>query len=207
MSRMRGKHAFFALAACAGLAGVASCLSGDEAPAGGRVEHPPQRAPMPVASVAGAHDASAPPPEGQFTPLDQAIADDCERPKDMPGRHGRPWSQNVPDRDCTSDGECGDGYCDRGHCAAIWTCHERYGQRCIHGRPVPSHVVELPFEAERCAGICLEGRCRSCQSDAECMEDFRTLVPDATLSVRGFMCGGRDRGSGRACGNRWPSRL
>jgi hypothetical protein len=39
------------------LAGAASCLSGDEAPAGGRVEHPPQRAPD-----AGAGLIPPPPP-------------------------------------------------------------------------------------------------------------------------------------------------
>jgi hypothetical protein len=114
MRRAHWRYGPFALAAWAGLGGVASCFSGDEAPAGGRVAHPPSRAPMPVASAEAAQDGSPPSPEGMFTPLDQAIADDCQRPKDMPWRQGRPWSKNVPDRDCTNDGECGDGFCGEG---------------------------------------------------------------------------------------------
>jgi hypothetical protein len=186
MNRTHRKHAFFAFA-WVGLAGAASCLSGDDAPARGRVEHPPPRAPMPVASAEGAKAGSPPPHEGPFTPLDQAIADDC---------HGYPmqsraWSQNVPDRECTHDGECGDGFCDRGRCAAVRTCWERYGQRCVNGRPVPSRV----YEQDRCPGICLDGRCRSCESEAECVEATgRSYI----------LCGPRNRMVGRWCGTPGP---
>jgi hypothetical protein len=159
MNRTHGKHALFVLAAWVGLAGAASCLSSDDAPAGGHVEHPQSRASMPVASAEAAPDGSPPPPEGPFTPLDQAIAGDCPE---------HAWSQNVPDRDCTSDGECGDGFCDRGHCAAIWTCRLEFGQRCVDGRRVPSHAP--PYDT--CRLFCIDGRCRSCQSDAECDEKF-----------------------------------
>src|SRR5262249_36065218 len=133
---------------------VASCLSVDEAPAGGRVEHPP-RAPVPVVSAQQAPDGG---PSGeQFSPLDHAIANDCSSGP-------RPWSKNVPDRECTRDDECGDGFCDRGRCAAIRTC-DTYGQRCINGQPAPSRWYRW------CYGICLDGRCRSCESDAECIAD------------------------------------
>jgi hypothetical protein len=176
MNRMHRKSAFFTLAAWVGVAGTASCLSGDDAPAGGRVEHPQPRTPIPVASVEGAQERS-PPSERSFIPLDHAIADDCPE---------RAWSQNVPDRDCTSDGECGDGFCDRGHCAAIWTCRVRFGQRCVNGRAVPSHH----FESQRCGGVCLDGRCQSCQSDAECQNEY---------GEKAFACAGWGWG-GRFCG-------
>jgi hypothetical protein len=187
MNLTHWKYALFALAAWVGLAGAASCLSSDDAPAGGHVEHPQPRAPMPVVSAQGAQEGSPPPTEGRFTPLDQAIADDCDRPKDMPWKQGRPWSENVPDRDCTNDGECGDGFCDRGHCAAIWTCRERYGQRCVNGRTVPN---SRDAEGERC--LCLDGRCRSCQSDAECEQWLG--------QGKGFACAGRTWPGYRYCG-------
>jgi hypothetical protein len=181
MTRTHGKYVFLAVAAWVGIAGAASCLSGDDAPAGGRVEHPPRRAPMPVTSAKGAQDASSPPREGSFTPLDQAIADDCpEWPKEP-----RAWSQNVPDRDCMNDGECGDGFCDRGHCAAIWTCYVPFGQRCVNGRTVPS---SRQARGDRC--ICLDGRCQSCQSDAECEKEYG----------KGRACAGRGWGGRRYCG-------
>ena len=139
---------------------VAACSSGDEPPGGGRIEHPAQPAPSAVQS------AAALPPPNVFTPLDHAIAEDCVPDKQGWSRHGRAWSQNVPDRDCTKDRECGDGFCDRGRCAAIWTCWARYGQHCIDGRVAPNPD---PYKV-RCAGMCLEGRCRSCVSDEECVE-------------------------------------
>jgi hypothetical protein len=76
MNRTHWNHALFVLGVWVGLAGTASCLSSDEAPAGERVEHPQTRAPMPVASAEGAPQESRPPHEGQFTALDLAIAGD-----------------------------------------------------------------------------------------------------------------------------------
>ena len=185
VNRTRWKYTFMALAAWVSLTCMASCLSGGETPAGGRVEHPQQRAPMPTASAKGAQDVSPPPSRGPFSPLDTTIADDClSLPGAGPGLP-RAWSQNVPDRDCTNDGECGDGFCDRGHCAAIWSCGERYGQRCEKGRTVPSRWVA----GERCNGICLEGRCRSCQSDAECVKEGASECNRARDSSGGRLCG------------------
>jgi hypothetical protein len=191
MNRTDWQSAFFALAAWAGVGVAASCLSGDDAPAGGRVEHPRQRAPVPVASAEAAPDVSPPPPEETFTPLDHAIADDCSA---FP-TGSRAWSQHVPDRDCTNDGECGDGFCDRGHCAAIWTCDVRFGQRCIDGLPVPSRREPRPTGCW--GGICLEGRCRSCQSDAECAT-YLEMRFGPEYSVYGH-CDDRNRTGGRSC--------
>jgi hypothetical protein len=165
MNRTRTKILFVGLALGVSLAGATSCWSADEAPLGRRAEHPDPRAPRPSSSADGAVDAGHPPPEGPFSPLDKAIAEDClyARGLALP----RAWSQNVPERDCTNDGECGDGYCDRGRCAAIWTCGERFGQRCVNGE-----VARNPqLVNHRCPGLCLEGRCRSCVSDEECVKD------------------------------------
>jgi hypothetical protein len=158
MSQPGSRRAWVALAAWWSLLCITSCLSGDEAPAGGRVEHP-QRAPMPVLSAQQAQDGG---PSGEkFSPLDHTIANDCSS-------GARPWSKNVPARDCTADAECGDGFCDRGRCAPIWTCRERYGQRCLDVRSVAS----ARHKDDTCNGLCLDGRCRSCQSDAECREAY-----------------------------------
>jgi hypothetical protein len=186
VNRTRAGYTWFALTAWVSLPCIASCLSGDEAPAGGRVEHPPRRTPMPVSSAERAQNGGPPPPGGPFSSLDQAIAGDCYW-------GSRAWSQNVPDRDCTHDTECGDGFCDRGHCAAVRTCAERYGQRCVNGRTAPNRWGSR----ERCSGICLDGRCRSCESNAECNNYDGTSGP---------VCGVRLSGAGRACAAPWRDR-
>lgn len=151
---------------------LAACSSVDDPHAGRRVGHPPQPPPSAISSAAQQQDAGPPPP-ATFTPLDYTIADACDGSPKFPGGPAiwpYAWSKNVPTHDCTHDVECGDGFCDRGRCAAIWTCYERYGQRCISGLPAPSpHIGN-----SRCKGLCLEGRCQSCLSDEECMKELGT---------------------------------
>jgi hypothetical protein len=165
MGRTDLRNLFVGLAAWLSLAGLSSCVSSDDAPAGGRVEHPDPRisASAPKANlVPPSAQASATPAPSEHppssadmneslsgfkrSPLDKAIL------KDYPSR---PWSKNVPKRNCTDDGECGDGFCDRGRCAAIWTWNTTYGQRCENDQ----WCGDLP---------CIDGRCRSCVSVAEC---------------------------------------
>lgn len=185
MNRTRAKILIVGFAGAVSLAGAVSCGSTDEAPLGTRVQHPDPSAPRRASSANEAVDVSPPSPEDPFSALDKAIALDCREGRRL--SHARPWSQNVPERDCASDGECGDGYCDRGRCAAIWTCGERLGQRCVNGDVAPN-----PRFSDRCQGICLEGRCRSCVSDEECEKE---------LGIRGAMCnlGGHKHGGG-ICG-------
>ena len=152
---------------------IASCSSVEPVPGGGHVENAGSRTPTPVPSVGAGQIASPPATVGPLSPLDWAIRDDCPP---------RAWSKNVPDRACKEDSECGDGYCDRNHCAAIWTCSEHYGQRCYGPRSERSGL---------CDGPCIEGRCRSCLSDDECV----------TALGGGAVCGRyRNRGGGFGCG-------
>ena len=189
-NRNHSARTFFALAAWASLPCITSCSSGDEALAGGHLAHPKQRTPIPATSAQQVQDGGPAPPSDSFSSLDRLIANDCRSqppPYEYGPRVSGSWSVNVPDRDCTNDGECGEGFCDRGRCAIIWTCYEKIGQRCVNGRAAPSPVDGT---TTWCAGICLEGRCRSCESDAECIN---------YLGHPKAFCG--DRGQrGRRCG-------
>jgi hypothetical protein len=67
---------------------------------------------------------------------------------------------------CSADAQCQSGFCDRGTCGrrVSW---RNYGTRCVLARP-GTPVREVPDEAW-CEGyLCMDGRCRSCQSDSEC---------------------------------------
>jgi hypothetical protein len=135
------------LAAWVGLCCVVSCSSSDQVPAGGRVEHPdPTPAPTPTTTNVAA--SPAPTPETSAPPEAEE-----QSPKTLEDEPARPLSKNVPKRSCKKDGECGDGFCDRGRCAAIWSYTWLYGQPCEENR------YRLP---------CIDGRYRSCVSDAEC---------------------------------------
>ena len=76
----------------------------------------------------------------------------------------------VPKRGCKKDDERGDGFCDRGRCAAIWTYTAQYGQPC------EENYFDLP---------CIDGRFRSCVTDAECAWTRDPLgpkcVPDTSV--------------------------
>lgn len=99
---------------------------------------------------------------------EKLIADTCPR---------RPWSKKVPQRACTRDDECGDGFCDRGQCSAIYTCRQDLGARCdLDG--------QCPFL------LCIEGRCRSCASDQECQ--IRLESPNRICSPPARRAPGRE---------------
>lgn len=163
---------------------TASCSSSDEALSGGQVAHPVEPhpeagAPLPSTS----HPASSAPPLPQarsdsddfeyqtglkLSPRDKSIMDDCPE---------RAWSQNVPKGSCAKDDECGDGFCDRGRCAPLWTCRQTYSRPCEQAAHCgPSY-------------LCLNGRCQSCISDAECKPDSSHQHPRCILSS--FVSGAR----------------
>jgi len=169
--QMHPGYTFLGFFAVLNIATIASCSSVDPAPGKGHVEYAGSQVPAPPSSALDPSPSSS---VGPLSPLDWAIRNDCP---------ARPWSKNVPERACTEDGECGDGFCDRGRCAAIWTCSDPYGQRCYGPRSEQSG---------RCNGLCLEGRCRSCLSDDECVKELGTVhavcnpYPDWS---GGHMCG------------------
>jgi len=149
---------------------IASCSSVDPAPGGGHVEYAGSQVPAPPSSAQGPSPSSS---VGPLSPLDWAIRNDWPP---------RPWSKNVPNRACTEDSECGDGFCDRDHCAAIWTSWAEYGQRCYGPRNE---------KGGSCIGLCLEGRCRTCLSDDECVRELG--ISDARCNPY------PDWGGGRRC--------
>ena len=165
---------FLTVGLAAWLCCAVSCSSIDPAPVGGRVEHPdPAPAPTPTTTLA---PSSAPVPE---TSAPSEVEE--QRPKTLAeDRPARPWSKNVPKRSCKKDDQCGDGFCDRGRCAAVWTYIAQYGQPC-EGTP---NGGSRP---------CIDGRHRSCVSDAECawspLQDPK-CVPDPFFDPGGRECGG-----------------
>jgi hypothetical protein len=174
MNRTGWERLFVGLSAWMGFCCAVACSSSDQAPAGGRVEHP-DNAPSPpptTTTIAATSDAAPSPAPMPETPAPSEEVEQHPKPlaEDEPAR---PWSKNVPKRRCQKDGECGDGFCDRGRCAAIWTHTRQYGQPCDENH------FRLP---------CIDGRYRSCVSDAECAwsnPQHPKCVPDA------FVPGGR----------------
>ena len=154
VKHMRWGHGLLGLFTVLGIAAIASCSSSNSAPGGNRVEPARSLRTAPISSAAPDQDANLALSVGPLSPLDRAISEMCPP---------RPLSQNVPERACTKDSECGDGFCNRDHCAAIWTCDQRYGQRCYG----PEHE-----KTGWCIGLCIEGRCRSCLSNEECIAEF-----------------------------------
>jgi hypothetical protein len=79
---------------------------------------------------------------------------------------------------CVQDSDCRSGFCDRGRCGDVYW-RGNYGRECVPGPSPPTDKDEIsaydykvhvtPFGRNLCTGfLCLEGRCRSCESDAEC---------------------------------------
>lgn len=141
------------LVAAAGL--LVSCSAAEDGPRG-PIENPPRGrlwAPVGSGSQVPMPSTATAPTKAATSPKD-LVALSCEaRASHYFGPTIRAFSQKVPDRACGDDGECGDGFCDRGRCAPIR--EDEYGQRCT--------------ETCQCAPyVCFEGRCRSCLHHAEC---------------------------------------
>lgn len=174
---------FTRLAAGVGVGCLVSCSAAEDGPRS-PVENAPERhRAAQVSSGAGISSSATPPPASSNSIKPKAGAQDVEalpcgaRPMrylgDLPPHF---LSQNVPDRACGDDSECGDGFCDRGRCAPIW--EDWYGQRCTQTCQCGSF-------------LCLEGRCRSCLYHAECGKPkFVCSSYGVTTSKVSFGCGG-----------------
>jgi len=67
---------------------------------------------------------------------------------------------------CARDADCRSGFCDRDVCVDVFEEHWR-GSEC-DGKP-PVDVPRAERRNRGCGGfLCLDMRCRSCTSDAEC---------------------------------------
>jgi hypothetical protein len=87
-------------------------------------------------------------------------------------------TEEVRGEPCTHDGDCASLFCDRGVCAEPET-KGNYGASCEPPAPIvhrPPPGPDTPatwsraFSPENKCGsyLCIDKRCRSCQSDAEC---------------------------------------
>jgi hypothetical protein len=172
MNRTHRRAALNGLASGLYVLVLAGCGAKDEAAkrpsihAGGYPGSP--GGPVPVASGPFCRPMSDVPP---------AVLGEVTEKEPPPG----PISENVPDKTCMHDLECGDGFCDRGRCAAIWDFGRTYGQEC-----------EILPTIHQCGGwLCLDGRCRSCVSDEECKSQLGggTCEPDDPKEFPGRTCG------------------
>jgi len=80
-------------------------------------------------------------------------------------------TRRRPGSACEKDTQCESLFCDRGQCASIGDlARQNYGEACIQGPPrAPPEDLLVAPPGGRCEGyLCVDGRCRSCQSDAEC---------------------------------------
>jgi hypothetical protein len=109
-------------------------------------------------------------------------------------------TESANKRTCVTDGDCFPDFCDRGVCGELMA-RGNYGRECEPPPPpqpkkpeppLPPGVVRAPkadFGVDICSGyLCIDQRCRSCQSDAEC---------DPGLST----CRHVDGWPGKRCGN------
>ncbi len=198
--RARYIHAIICVSFGFGFGSVAGCSSGQAVPGGKRIELSQHDSGV-DAGDAGDGDASSrvPPGEiwapirhpGEKYPTFSELVEESTglelslEEKQIVGTcYQRPWSRNVPDRNCTKDNQCGDGFCDRGHCMAVYTCDQNLGFRC----DAPTQCGDL---------LCIDGRCRSCVSNDECVKKFNN--PDKGCEPALV------HPPGRHCGNNIPT--
>ena len=104
-----------------------------------------------------------------------------------------------PDQACSRDVECRLGFCDRGICVALYG-KGGYGGACepLPPReprkpqpPPPSGEIRMRTGPEdTCGGyICIDRRCRSCQSDSECQSQLSDMVCGIFYDSPGKICG------------------
>jgi hypothetical protein len=103
-----------------------------------------------------------------------------------------PTTTRVPvGYECVVDDQCKTLFCDRGRCAySRRSATDPYGAACVPGppKPVPEDLRVAPPEGT-CEGyLCVDARCRSCLSDAECQEGSSDLKCIYFSRLAGKVC-------------------
>jgi hypothetical protein len=119
----------------------------------------------PTAKSAG-EDRQAPPGSVLPAPPDSVAPATTEREN----------AKSAHQRRCVADADCSRGFCDRGVCGEVEENPSKgaYGRECVPPPPEPSFPPGmyngLPSTfVDMCGPYrCLDGRCRSCPSDADC---------------------------------------
>jgi hypothetical protein len=104
---------------------------------------------------------------------------------------------------CSADTQCQSGFCDRGACGrrVSW---RSYGGPCVPAPPGTA-IREIPDEAYCIGYLCMDGRCRSCQSDSECTR--WQPEPGVPPSKEPLTCTKFNDWPGKQCGRVIPGQL
>jgi hypothetical protein len=86
---------------------------------------------------------------------------------------------------CGADRECGSGFCDKGRCAEP---EGVYGAACT---PAPRTAEGVRDGKLNTCGayVCIEARCRSCESDAQCQGELGAPRCMSSATRPGSRCG------------------
>ena len=81
-------------------------------------------------------------------------------------------SSSKTKNSCKDDKDCREGFCDRNVCQApSRTPANAYGRACVTAPRTPEGFRDATREI--CGPyLCLDGRCRSCQSDTQCRSEL-----------------------------------
>lgn len=106
-------------------------------------------------------------------------------PKTVVTLPDRPLAQRLPPGEaCSLDTDCRSIFCDRGICGDPYG-KGNFGRECVPGPSPPTEMPDprdphypgmeihmTPYGQNVCTGyLCMDGRCRSCTSDAECQRE------------------------------------
>lgn len=104
------------------------------------------------------------------------------------GHEGPQAARDAPRRSgaaCSSDAQCGSGFCDAGVCAVPSGV---YGSRCLPAPRGEDAVRDGKLNA--CgAYVCGDGRCRSCESARQCMDEYGAPACAKVEGRPGMRCG------------------
>jgi hypothetical protein len=91
---------------------------------------------------------------------------------------------------CRADDHCQSGLCDRGVCTFIGgKRNQGHGEPCEQGPPVAKQSKDGRPHDQCGAYICLDGRCRSCTSDSECIDSKGGGTCEHVPGLPGKHCG------------------